>query len=59
MTLHISKMNHLDTTVMTLLEKMAEIYHATLIMGSATPSLESYYKAQIGEYVLLKKCLIE
>ncbi len=37
-----------------IIEKMAEIYHATLIMGSATPSLESYYKAQIGEYVLLK-----
>lgn len=27
---------------------------ATVLLGSATPSLESYYKAQTGEYVLLQ-----
>lgn len=34
-------------------EKMAQIYNAVFLLGSATPSLESFYKAQNGEYVLL------
>lgn len=34
-------------------EKMAQIYDAILLLGSATPSLESFYKAQNGEYTLL------
>lgn len=37
-----------------LVEKMIEIYGAYLICGSATPALETYYKAQQGEYVLLE-----
>ncbi|MBO7401554.1 MAG: primosomal protein N', partial [Lachnospiraceae bacterium] len=32
----------------------AKILGATLILGSATPSLESYYRAQKGEYKLLE-----
>ena len=36
-----------------IVEKMSDIYHVTLIMGSATPSLESFYKAQNGIYTLL------
>lgn len=36
-----------------LVEQMAEIYHAVLIMGSATPSMESFYKAKQGIYTLL------
>lgn len=32
---------------------MAEIYGAVLILGSATPSIETYYKALNGEYQLL------
>ena len=34
-------------------EKMAQIYDALLLLGSATPSLESFYKAQNREYILL------
>lgn len=34
-------------------EKMAQIYNAILLLGSATPSLESFYKAQNKEYTLL------
>lgn len=34
-------------------EKMAQIYDALLLLGSATPSLESFYKAQNSEYILL------
>ena len=34
-------------------EKMAQIYDAIFLLGSATPSLESFYKAQNGEYTLL------
>lgn len=37
-----------------IVEQMADIYSAVLIMGSATPSMESYYKAQTGRFVLLK-----
>lgn len=29
-----------------------KIAHATVVLGSATPSLESYYNAQIGKYTL-------
>ncbi len=32
----------------------AEIEHASLVLGSATPSLESYYRCQTGEYRLLE-----
>ena len=35
-------------------EKIAEFHRATLVLGSATPSLESYYKTQIGQYKLLE-----
>ena len=31
----------------------AKMNHASLVLGSATPSMESYYKAQNGEYQLL------
>lgn len=34
--------------------KRAELCGATLLLGSATPSLESYYKAKKGEYTLLE-----
>ena len=34
-------------------EKMAQIYDAIFLLGSATPSFESFYKAQNGEYTLL------
>jgi len=37
-----------------LAEKRCEIEKATLILGSATPSIESYYKAKTGEYKLLE-----
>ncbi|MCR5031397.1 MAG: primosomal protein N' [Lachnospiraceae bacterium] len=33
-------------------EKLGEITGASLVLGSATPSLESYYRAQEGKYVL-------
>lgn len=36
-----------------IVEQMSDIYQATLLMGSATPSLESYYKSQQGKYTLL------
>ena len=34
-------------------EKMAKFHDALLVLGSATPSLESYYKAKNGELTLL------
>lgn len=34
--------------------KLAEITGAKVILGSATPSLTSYYRAQQGEYTLLR-----
>ncbi|MFA5525150.1 MAG: primosomal protein N' [Tissierellales bacterium] len=35
-------------------EKRCEIEGATLVLGSATPSIESYYKAKQGDYKLLE-----
>ncbi len=35
-------------------EKRCEIEGATLILGSATPSIETYFKAKQGEYKLLE-----
>ena len=35
-------------------DKLAEIYHAPLVLGSATPSLESYYRTQMGLSTILK-----
>ena len=35
-------------------KKLAETYGAVLLLGSATPSLESYHYAQTGELTLLK-----
>lgn len=35
-------------------EKRCEIEGATLILGSATPSIDSYYKAKKGEFKLLE-----
>jgi primosomal protein N' (replication factor Y) len=32
--------------------KRAEMLHASVVMGSATPSLEAYYRCQTGEYQL-------
>lgn len=34
-------------------EKLGEIYHAPLVLGSATPSLETYFKAQHGQCTIL------
>lgn len=34
-------------------EKLGEIYHATLVLGSATPSLETYHKTQKEQYQIL------
>jgi len=34
--------------------KRAEQYRATVVLASATPSVESYYKAKTGEYQLLE-----
>ncbi len=34
--------------------QMARLLKATVILGSATPDVESYYKAQQGEYTLLE-----
>ncbi|HNP49447.1 MAG TPA: primosomal protein N' [Bacteroidia bacterium] len=33
---------------------LAKMHHAKVILGSATPSLESYYNAQAGRYALVK-----
>ena len=34
--------------------KLAQLTGAVMVMGSATPDVETYYKAQNGEYVLLE-----
>ena len=34
--------------------KLAELHGATLLLGSATPSVDSYYRMEQGEYHLLK-----
>ncbi len=34
-------------------EMRAQMNHASLVLGSATPSMESYFKAQNGQYKLL------
>ena len=34
--------------------KLAELNNAVLILGSATPSMESFYKAKKGQYTFLK-----
>lgn len=34
--------------------KRAAYYHCPVILGSATPSIEAYYKAKQGEYVLVE-----
>ena len=34
-------------------ELMARLHNAVLVLGSATPSMESYYRAQQGEFTLL------
>lgn len=34
-------------------EEIAKVNDAVLLLGSATPSLESYYRAKTGEYTLL------
>lgn len=33
-------------------QKLAQMYNASLVLGSATPSIDSYYKAQRGIYTL-------
>lgn len=35
-------------------EKLASLHSASLLLGSATPSMESYYKAATGEYKLFR-----
>lgn len=35
-------------------EKRCDLEHAILVLGSATPLIETYYKAQRGEYKLLE-----
>lgn len=35
-------------------EKLAELHGALLLMGTATPDISSYYKAEQGEYLLLE-----
>lgn len=35
-------------------EKLSELYGCAVVLGSATPSLSSYYKAQKGEYELIE-----
>lgn len=33
---------------------LAELHHASVVLGSATPSMESYYRAREGEYGLFE-----
>ena len=35
-------------------EEFAKFHEATIVFGSATPSLETFYRAQCGELILLK-----
>ena len=35
-------------------EEFAKLHRAAIVFGSATPSLENFYRAQIGELILLK-----
>lgn len=35
-------------------EKLAELFKASVVLGSATPAIESYYRAKNGEYTLWK-----
>ena len=35
-------------------KKLCELYDAKLVLGSATPSLESFNKAEKGEYNLIE-----
>ncbi|OGC03462.1 primosomal protein N' [candidate division WOR-1 bacterium RIFOXYA12_FULL_43_27] len=35
-------------------KKLAELHNAVLVLGSATPSIETFYKAQTKEYTLAK-----
>ncbi len=35
-------------------EKLSELYGCTVVLGSATPSVASYYKTQTGEYDLIE-----
>ncbi len=34
-------------------QALAGMHHASVVLGSATPSMEAYYRAQTGEYQLL------
>lgn len=34
--------------------KLASLHNAMVVLGSATPSIESYYKAETGEYALFE-----
>jgi primosomal protein N' (replication factor Y) len=34
--------------------KLAELHNAAVILGSATPDIDSFYKAQLGEYHLVE-----
>ena len=35
-------------------EQVAELHHASVVLGSATPSLEAYFRARSGEYKLFE-----
>ena len=34
-------------------EALAKLQHASVVLGSATPSMEAYYRAKNGEYQLM------
>ena len=38
----------------TVAEKFAKFHEAAIVFGSATPSLENFYRAKLGELILLK-----
>ncbi len=46
--------NYPNYTALEIAEKRCALTGATLILGSATPSIETYYAAQNGKYTLLK-----